>query len=48
MAGQRKADDAFVSLGAEVRDEESINSGSKKRISCNHSENGDDDYVEEL
>jgi hypothetical protein len=45
MAEKRKADDAFVSLDAEISDEESLNSGSKKRISCNHSEDGDDDYV---
>jgi hypothetical protein len=40
-------DDAFVSLGAENSDEESMNSGSKKRISCNHSDDGDDYYVED-
>jgi hypothetical protein len=47
MAEKRKADDAFASLGAEISDEGSLNSGSKRRISCNHSEDGDDDYVEE-
>ena len=47
MAEKRKAVDIFVFLGADAPDEESMNSRSKKRISCNPPENGDDDYVEE-
>ena len=47
MAGKRKADDTFGSLGAKALDDESMNRGSKKRISRNDPKDGDDDYIEE-